>query len=449
MSKVLCQILFQKLSSETNNYAATKQQNWEPVTPEEMQAYLGLRVYMSVISLPNLAMYWSNESIFCNQFVHNIMTQERFVKISEYFHAADPSSKLPKRRQNQDRLAHVRHVLEAVRTKCRENYRPHQNVSINQASLDSGELPLWRRCTSVEAAKQIQVWMWAQPKNGYCSDFRVLIGKKSNKAAAVIQDLMSPVQGRNHIVNCGGDFCSADLCERLLQGGVYTRGRVRADDPDFPTVLLNNKHLTKPGDLVGAQRGDLLALRWWGKNFSLDFFTTADQANSMVELAQQGRDSSQCTTKAPRVFGELKRNANGVTLADRMRLKYPTYRKSPIFWHYLFWFLFDICVTNGYILMKGSPFHQQSKARSHLSFRKNLAKQLIGEYRCTTKRLCVTYMDPATTGHWPEKIAMSKHCRECQLCGRKKRVSSLRCEACNVHLCLSCFKPYHKRLAYS
>lgn len=88
--------------AETNAYAARKQrlngqdQNWIDVTYSEMCAFLGLRVYMSVLVLPTLDMYWSKDFMFGNTFAVKVMKRDRFDKISSYFHVADTTLNPPR-----------------------------------------------------------------------------------------------------------------------------------------------------------------------------------------------------------------------------------------------------------------------------------------------------------------------------------------------------------------
>ena len=62
-------------------------------------------------------------------------------------------------------------------------------------------------------------------------------------------------------------------------------------------------------------------------------------------------------------------------------------RTSKKWWVYVFWFLFDVAITNGLVLMKESANHNRvtknnrQKPHTVLEFRMNLAKLLIGDYK--------------------------------------------------------------------
>ena len=107
--------LFELIVNQTNLYARQRQQTrpdprWTPVTEEEMKAWLGMRVAMSILYLPQTAMYWSTDSLFGNLAIKKVMTRDRFDKISQYFHLNDSMQNLPRDNQGRDKIFHVRPI---------------------------------------------------------------------------------------------------------------------------------------------------------------------------------------------------------------------------------------------------------------------------------------------------------------------------------------------------
>ena len=84
------------IAAETKRYVEQLQQEkgkrdktWEPTTEEEIHVYLGIRIYMSVIDLPDIKMYWSEDLFFGKFPIAKVMTRDRFEKLQQYFHVAD------------------------------------------------------------------------------------------------------------------------------------------------------------------------------------------------------------------------------------------------------------------------------------------------------------------------------------------------------------------------
>ena len=75
----------------------------------------------------------------------------------------------------------------------------------------------------------------------------------------------------------------------------------------------------------------------------------------------------------------------GVDRGDQYRQYYRGHVKSRKSYKYFFWFVFGVCVLNAYILSRYSPkIHPIS---SYLSFRKQLANELIGKYNCRRRQV--------------------------------------------------------------
>jgi len=73
----------------------------------------------------------------------------------------------------------------------------------------------------------------------------------------------------------------------------------------------------------------------------------------------------------------------GVDRGDQLRKYYHVHVKSRKYYKYIFWFVFEVCVLNSFILSHYSPCNLPIS--SYLSFRLHLARELIGDY-CSRKR---------------------------------------------------------------
>ena len=73
----------------------------------------------------------------------------------------------------------------------------------------------------------------------------------------------------------------------------------------------------------------------------------------------------------------IQQRFEGVDHGDQLRGSYSVRLKCTKNYKYIFWFLFDTCVTNAYIL---HSFDVRSETTDHKHFRLMLAEQLIGHY---------------------------------------------------------------------
>jgi len=398
-------------------------------------------------------MYWSTDKLFGYLSIRRIMKRDRFMKIQQYLHLNDRSKMKPRNHVDYDKLFLVRPVLDIVRNLCKQNYNPNQNVSVDEAMVKFRGRLAFRQYLPAKPTKYgIKVWMRADPTNGYVNDLQVYTGRENNRtehglAHRVVTDLVKDINGHNHIVNVDNYFTSPQLFEELLNNGTYARGTVRKNRKGFPQAQLKPKDVKIQGDFKFAKKGDLLACLWMDKKPIYTLSTAEDPAVIDSSVIRKCRNGDVKEVQAPSVIPAYNMNMNGVDHADQLRSAYSTFRTSRRWWLYLFWFLWDTAVTNGFILMKESIHHQRQtknnkpKPRTLIDFRSNLAKQLIGDYKENDLATLATM----NVGHFPTNSDKRGRCRQCSKTKRRHECMS-KCLECNVHICIPCFKDWHMDL---
>lgn len=333
------------------------------------------------------------------------------------------------------------------------NYNPHQNVSVDEAMVKFRGRLAFRQYMPAKPTKYgIKVWMRSDPENGYTSEFQVYTGREQNTrevglATRVVIDLTRKLFGKHHIVNTDNFFTSPVLCQQLLRHRTYARGTVRINRKGFPQQL-GKKDVKNQGDYKTAQKGEMTACVWMDKKATFTLSTAENPATLATTVQRKTKRGEVKEVPAPSVIANYNNYMNGVDIADQLRTEYSTYRTSKKWWRYLFWFLFDIAVTNGFILMRESRNHRRrtknnrNKARTVVDFRTSFAKLLIGDYSGNEKAALAT----VGVGHYVKKAEKRGRCRQCRKNGRRREISYI-CMECNVHLCPDCFHPFHRDLA--
>lgn len=105
---------------------------WTPVEVNEMKAFFGLSIVMGLVSVPRYRNFWSNDPFLSNQGVKQVMTVNRYEKISEYLHISDRESEVG--RQNADKLIKIRPLLDSLM----ESFPRYMHCSRDQ-SIDEGK----------------------------------------------------------------------------------------------------------------------------------------------------------------------------------------------------------------------------------------------------------------------------------------------------------------------
>ena len=243
-----------------------------------------------------------------------------------------------------------------------------------------------------------------------------------------------------------GESVVLKLCERIA--GKYDHIYC---DKCWPKDL-NKKAFAKKakGHIQLRQAGNLVA-SGWKDNKAVFLLSTMADPTVDTTVSRKQRDGSIVDIPCPSALPEYNQYMNGVDMADQNRTQYSC-RKSIKWWKYLFWFLFDTCISNSLILLNSSPNHQQQTSRgndkktTNLDFRIALAKLLIGKSQSSRKRQAPQEATVADdVDHWPEK-RKSATCKECSKRGKRSEPRT-GCGVCDVNLCIGdCYKKYHVAL---
>ena len=247
--------LYQYIADETNKYVKFKRHppllpdtNWDDVTADEIKVYLGLRVYMSIVNLPTTKMYWLQNPLFGSFTASDVMTRNRFDKITEYIHVNDRSTMPAKDSQNFDKLYLIRPLLSRVNNLCLKNYSPHREFSIDEAMIKfRGRLGFRQYMPAKPRKYGIKVWVRADSHNGYVNEFDVYVGRPQGNrpevglGRKVIERLSSRLEGKGHHSYCDNYFSSVAGFQERFSKQVYMCGTVKSNCKGFPAELKAKK----------------------------------------------------------------------------------------------------------------------------------------------------------------------------------------------------------------
>ena len=92
-------------------------------------------IVMGINRLPEIRDYWSTDEKMHNTFIASRITHDRFEQISRYLHLVNNTS-LPSRNQpGYHRLQKVLPIITHMKQKCKENYNPHPQNSVDEAMI--------------------------------------------------------------------------------------------------------------------------------------------------------------------------------------------------------------------------------------------------------------------------------------------------------------------------
>ena len=325
-----------------------------------------------------------------------------------------------------------------------------------------------------------KVWVRADAVKGYFCTFDVYVGRPSDGASPeaglgerVVLQLSESLRGGNYQLFADNYFTTCHLLETLRTQHLYACGTTRSNRREFPGTL---KHLSlERGETAFCQRGDLVASVWMDKK-PVNMLSTLAQADATHTALRRQKDGTRVSVQCTDAVVLYNQYMAGVDKGDQLRQYYRVRTKCRKYYRYIFWFLFDVAITNSYILSLFTPTtmplsHQRLKA-----FRLRLADQLVGSYN-SRKRLGRPRSRPAcppstvlppdlgplpsqasrTALHLPSRLEKRRRCMYCSQYRQPHQRSDVSwyCKECpgQPPLCLTgsddgsdCFRLWHTHL---
>ena len=446
---------------------------WFPTTPQEIRAFIGINMIMGIDRKPSIAHYWSTDPFLGNQGIQSVMPRERFEALCRYIHLND-STRMPGRDDaNHDPLYKLRPLVDMCQRNFKECYTPGRDLSVDEGMIKYKGRVYFRQYMPKKPVKYgIKVWMVAESKTGYVSNYDIYLGKprgsdrgETGLATKVVLDITEPFQYCNRHVFFDNFFTSVALMEELLRRGTYACGTLRADR--YPDTYKTSKaggrkqgKKIKAGELCQLQKGSMVVTLWYDKR-QVGMLSTNCNPNEQVTVQRRSKAPPHTVDVAiPTPVHLYNHSMGGVDLNDQLRSYYPSGRSGKKWWRFIFWYLLDVSICNAFIVEGQSSHRASSRSRrSLLSFKLELAKQLIGGFcgrkKYAGKKRKSTNLDnalslPNLPGHREVKLEGRKGaCINCSVCGRRNPSGRtpetvFGCDRCGVHLCRSgCFLEYH------
>ena len=454
-------MLLELIVEQSNKYAAEcmgeeKYAKWNEITVEELCAYMGFMLLMGVVHLPSLYDYWKKDEVYNYSPVASRISRNRFLELHRYLHFEDNSTLSPPGSPEYDRLGKVRPVVEHLSSRVSAVYEPGKEVSVDEAMIPfKGRSSLKQYMPLKPVRRGIKVWARADASNGYVSAFQVYTGKEGNSTehglgAKVVKSLTANLSGSYRHVYFDNYFSSVDLLLDLQRSGLYGCGTLRLNRKGFPPQLKQpaKKGFKERGESKTCQMKNL-TVSVWQDNKAVTVISTNSDPTQMKSVTRKHKDGTSHTYPCPAAIADYNVHMGGVDKGDQLRGYYHVRLKCRKYYKYIFWFLFDLIVTNSFILSRD---YTDLPFKSVKEFRIALAKELIGEYM-SRKRPGRLSNTPAPRrfcqAHFPVRGAEKAHrCHHCHKNKGERHETVWHCDECGVFLCHNgrdndCFREFH------
>ncbi|XP_065891659.1 piggyBac transposable element-derived protein 4-like [Dysidea avara] len=304
---------------------------------------------MGILRLPRLEMYWSGDCEFLvTPGLSSVMSRCTFEQIWRFLHLADNQLD-----DKTDKLFKVRPFLDLVTAQFSAQYTLHQPVTIDEVMIPyKGRLTFKQYMKNKPAKWGIKAVM---PLMGLCS--RVLL------------DLMTGLEG--HHLFTDNYYTGPEVYLELYKWGNNCCGTVRTIRRGFPEELKNQNENDKRGVTMTT-----LAMDHCLRPLELPGTT----------VRRRNPDGTATNVPCPPLLPDYQQYMRGVDRGDQLIGCYNIGRRSKKWWKIIFSYIIECSLVNAYILERYAepllyrPSCTGRKKRDFLSFRLDIAEQLIGTH---------------------------------------------------------------------
>lgn len=248
-----------KIVEFTNKNAQKKEvPHWQPVTSEELKAFLAMLIISNDIVVPRDERYFQSSAearLFHIPGVKNILrSQKRFFQLKSYIFFCDPDHGQTEE-EKQDPLYNVRGIYHIVQ-KFKELFNCSREISIDEAMVPfKGRLAIKVRMPDKPIKFGVIFFQLCDSKTSYCKNFSIYAGKDDREAGnigktgKIVMDLVADLYNTNHHLYVDNFYTSPILFLLLRTRGILAAGTARPRK-GYPHEQLKRAVLRKRGEVA-------------------------------------------------------------------------------------------------------------------------------------------------------------------------------------------------------
>lgn len=366
--KVFPVTLEQHIVEQTNLYAVqTRPDKPIKLTVPELEKFLGITMWMSLIVLPSARRYWNARYKVNN--VSEVMTVNRWEEIKRFIHFNDNTAAEP----DGDRLYKIRPLITQIRD-CLNTIPKEESLCVDEQVVPfKGRSRLKQYNKSKPHKWGYKIWVLSG-KSGFAYDMEVYTGQENHvlaeekdcgPSANVVVRLARTIPPVGHKLYFDNYFTSIDLLVYLEHQSIQSVGTVRVNRLQGFSAK-SDKDLKKIGRGSMAEYttdvdGVTITFVQWYDNKVVNLLSTYVGTEPRIKVmrwfsAQKARKEIDC----PQIISIYNQHMGGVDLLDSLMGLYRITIRSKKWYHRLFFHFLDMAVVNAWLLYRRALSQQNN-----------------------------------------------------------------------------------------
>lgn len=468
------------ITVETNRYAIQNGRQFV-TTEKEIEAFLGISMAISIHKLPSYKDYWSTNPLLSVPFVANVMTRKRYEEIKQNLHFSNNENQPNRTDSNYDRAFKVRPIINHFNKAFCSALSATKSQAIDEHMIKFKGRNIMKQYMKAKPIKWgFKMWCRCDSQTGYLFECNIYTGRKDNAeiglGESVVLELARTVCNLGVELYFDNFFNSINLLTKLKDMNIRGCGTIRSNRKNLPKFVSDKT--MKRGDIQSFFSDGIAVVKWMDNRavfLASNFIDPFEK--TLVKRRVQG-SAEKININCPLMVSSYNKGMGGVDLMDQrkviyniqcfesqtiicffyLQVYYEYDRKSIRFYLRIFFDLFDLAITNSFIIYNKIRNQHGRASTTLFDFRTQLCTHLVNEYtgrqrpsyerQKRGRRQSNVIFKAVAPEH---QMSREEKRQRCHNCAQKKRESktNIKCVTCNLYFCFvnerDCFGEYHSK----
>lgn len=359
--------MFMHIHQETNKYAVEKRpEKVSNITVKELEQFVGICLYMSIIQLPSTRCYWSEN--LGHPKVSSVMTCNRFEEIKRFIHFNDNSKQIPKGQAGHNPLHKIQPFLDQIRQRLltvpKEEY-----MAVDEQIIPTKSRSSMRQYNPKKPHKWGYKNFVLSGSSGFSYDFEIYTGAQgriqsnsnlpiiSTSSDVVVRLARTIPEGVNYKLFFDNWYTSLPLLSHLNKKGILPLGTIKANRiPGYRVPT--EKELKKKGrgatveKITTVDNTDISVVTWYD-NRVVNLASTYVGSKPSSEVRRfNKKEKTYQQVSCPNAVMVYNKHMGGVDLLDALLGYYRIQIRSKKFYHRIFFHMLDMITVNSWLLYR-------------------------------------------------------------------------------------------------